>query len=60
METGKSTTDRVVAIVALIGLAAYLAVLIWYVPQPALIVVSVLTIALAGFDFVRTAFLGKA
>ena len=48
-----TVTDGILALAAIVGLALYLAVLIWYVPQPALIVVCVVTVLMAAFDFVR-------
>ena len=46
--------DVVLAVLALLCFAAYMAVLIWKVPSPALIVVSCIGLAMAGFDFGRT------
>ncbi len=46
--------DVLLAAGAIVCFAAYMAVLIWKVPSPALIVVSLIGIALAGYDFGRT------
>jgi len=46
--------DKLFAALALILLAAYMGVLIWKVPSLDLIVVSVLGVLLAAFDFIRT------
>jgi hypothetical protein len=53
-------SDKIIAIVALLVLVAYLGVLVYFVPQPALTVVCVLTVLLAAFDFVRMTFFGKS
>ncbi len=55
-----SLSDKIIAIAALLVLAAYLSVLVYYVPQPALTIVCILTVLLAAFDFVRMTFLGKS
>ena len=47
-------TDALLAFVAILCFAAYMAVLIWTVPSPALIVVSLIGIVMAGYDFART------
>jgi hypothetical protein len=51
--------DKILAIIALLVLAAFLSVLIYYVPQPALTAVCVIVVLMAAVDFVRMAFLGK-
>lgn len=48
-----TTLDAVLAILAILALALFLGVLIFYVQQTALIVVCVLTVLMAAFDFVR-------
>jgi len=55
-----TTLDKGIAVVALLVLAAYLAVLVWYVPQPGLTIVCVFVLLLAAVDFFRMAFQGKA
>ena len=56
---GHAFIDKVLAILALLVLAGYLGILILYVPHPTLIIVLVLTVVLAGFDFFRMTFQGK-
>jgi uncharacterized membrane protein len=46
--------DRILALAAILALALYLGVLIWRVPQPALIVVCASGVLLAAFDFSRS------
>ncbi len=48
-------SDIAMAAVAVLIFAAFLGVLVWKVPSPALIVVCVLGVALAIFDFASTA-----
>ncbi len=52
--------DKVLAVLSLLVLAAYLSVLVWYVPQPGLTTVCIVVLLLAAVDFVRMAFFGKA
>ncbi len=47
--------DRLLALAAIVTLGLYLGVLVWRVPQPALIVVCVGGVLLAAFDFTRSA-----
>lgn len=46
--------DILFAAAAMLCFAAYMAVLIWKVPSPALIVVSLIGLAMAAYDFART------
>ncbi len=46
--------DLLLATIATLCFVAYMAVLIWKVPSPPLIVVSVLGVAMAAYDFGRT------
>lgn len=46
--------DSILAVFALAGLACFLGVLIWKVPEPGLVIVCVVGIGLAGYDFFRT------
>ena len=46
--------DLLLAVIAVLCFAAYMAVLIWKVPSPALIVVSLIGIVMAAYDFGRT------
>jgi fatty acid desaturase len=47
-------SDVVMAFLAVALFAAFLAVLIWKVPSPPLILVCLLGVALAAFDFIQT------
>jgi hypothetical protein len=47
--------DWIVAPVALVVFALYLAVIPWFVPKPDLITVIVVVIVMAAYDFFRTA-----
>ena len=49
-------SDILAAAFAILLFAAFLGILIWKVPSPALIVVCALGIGLAAVDFVLTAF----
>lgn len=55
-----TNVDRTLAVLALLLLAGYLGVLVWKVPEPGLAVVCLVTLGLAAYDFVRTAFLEKS
>lgn len=48
-------SDVIIAMLALLTFAAFLGVLIWKVPDPALIAVCLIGLAMAVFDFTRTA-----
>jgi uncharacterized membrane protein len=48
-------SDRILALAAYLTLAAFLGILVWNVPRLDLGVVVAVTLALAGFDFVRSA-----
>ncbi len=47
-------TDLLLALLAVLCFAAYMAVLLWKVPSPALIVVSLIGLLMAAYDFGRT------
>ncbi|TWH36555.1 MULTISPECIES: hypothetical protein [unclassified Aminobacter] len=49
-------TDRLLALISLIGLALFLCVVPIWVPSPDLIVLAVLCFLLAAFDFWRELF----
>jgi uncharacterized protein YqgC (DUF456 family) len=51
--------DRALAIVSLAGLAAFLAVVVIYVPDVDLAIVTLLVLALAAYDFFASAFRNK-
>lgn len=44
--------DRLLALIAFAFLAAFLGILGWALPSPALVAVIALTVALAAFDFI--------
>lgn len=46
--------NRLLALIAFVFLAAFLGILAWAVPSPALVAVIALTIALVAFDFVTS------
>jgi hypothetical protein len=47
--------DRIMALVAVATLAAFLGILIWKVPRPDLIAVIAITLGLAIWDFLANA-----
>ncbi len=49
------TSDVILALLALLTFAAFLGILVWKVPDPALIAVCLIGLALAVLDFTRTA-----
>ncbi len=49
--------DRVFAVLGFLAFAGFLTILIWYVPRPGLVVVSVISILLCAYDFIRSAFI---
>jgi hypothetical protein len=51
--------DRVVAPLALLAFAGYLGILIYYVPKPGLVAVSVISVLLGAFDFLRSTFIRR-
>lgn len=46
--------DRIFALLSALAFAGFLAVLIWFVPKPGLIVVCVASIAMCAYDFLRS------
>lgn len=50
-----TTLDRIFAPLALLAFAGYLGILIWNVPKFGLVMVSVIAVLLAAFDFARSA-----
>lgn len=46
-------TDRIMALLAFVGLTGFLGILVWKVPRPDLLVIVALTLALAGWDIMR-------
>jgi hypothetical protein len=53
------TTETIIAIVALLGLVAFMSVLVAYVAEPDLIVIVVIGLLFAAHDFWRELFRGK-
>jgi hypothetical protein len=43
--------DKILAVLSLIALFAFCFVLIWWVKEPALAAIVVISLAMAGFDF---------
>jgi len=50
-----NTLDKIFAFVSLLLFAGYLGILIFFVPRPGLVVVSIISILLCAFDFYRSA-----
>lgn len=50
-----SALDKVMAAVSLFAFAGFLSILIWFVPKPGLVVVSLICIGMCAYDFFRTA-----
>lgn len=48
--------DRTLAIVSLAGLAAFLAVVVVFVPDADLVIVTLLVLAMVAYDFLAPAF----
>lgn len=48
--------DKVLAVVAILTLAVFVSVVVWFVPEPDLIIVTVVVLAMAAFDFYLMAF----
>lgn len=48
--------DRLFAVLAFLAFAGFLGILVWYVPRPGLVVVSVL---LCAYDFIRSTFIRR-
>lgn len=51
--------DRVFAVLSLFAFAGFLGILIWFVPRPGLVAVSVIGVLLCAFDFLRSAFIRR-
>jgi hypothetical protein len=54
-----SLLDRVFAALALAIFAAFLGILIWFVPKPGLILVCILCVAFCAYDFGRSAYIRR-
>jgi hypothetical protein len=54
-----SALDRIFALLSLLAFAGFLAILIWFVPRPGLVVVCVICVALCAYDFIRSTFIRR-
>ena len=54
-----STLDRFLATLSLLAFAGFLGILIWFVPRPGLVAVSVISVLLCAIDFVRSVFIRR-
>jgi hypothetical protein len=54
-----SNLDRGFAILSLLAFAGFLAILIYFVPKPGLVVVSVASVLMCGYDFLRSNFIRR-
>ena len=43
--------DKVLAIAAILTLVAFVGVVVWFVPEPDLMIISVIVLVMAAFDF---------
>ncbi len=51
--------DKVLAIVAILTLFAFVSVVVWYVPEPDLTIIIVIVLVMAVFDFYLQTFRKK-
>ncbi len=51
--------DRLLALLSLLAFAGFLAILIYFVPKPGLVIVSIASILLCAYDFVRSNFIRR-
>jgi hypothetical protein len=49
------TLDKIFATISMLAMIGYLGILIWNVPKFGLVLVSVVSVAMGIFDFVRSA-----
>ncbi len=54
-----SILDKVFALASLFAFAGFLAILIWFVPKPGLVVVCVASILMCAYDFIRSVFIRR-
>jgi hypothetical protein len=54
-----SALDRFFATLSLLAFAGFLGILIWFVPKPGLVVVSVVSVLLCAYDFVRSTYIRR-
>lgn len=48
--------DKFLAVVSLACLIGFMGVIIWFVPDPDLVIVTIIVLAMAVYDFYREAF----
>jgi hypothetical protein len=54
-----SLLDKVFATLGLLAFAGFLAILIYFVPKPGLILVCVVCIGLCAYDFIRSTYIRR-
>ena len=54
-----SALDRIFALLSLLAFAGFLAILIFFVPRPGLVVVCVVCVGLCAYDFIRSTFIRR-
>jgi hypothetical protein len=54
-----SLLNRILATLSFLAFAGFLAILIWFVPKPGLILVCVVSVAFCGYDFVRSTYIRR-
>ena len=52
--------DRVFATLSFLAFAGFLGILIWFVPRPGLIIVSIASVLLCAYDFVRSTYIRRS
>lgn len=50
--------DKVLAAASVACLIAFMAIIIWFVPDPDLVIVTIMVLAMAVYDFYRETFRG--
>ena len=54
-----SALDKVFATLSLLAFAGFLGILIWFVPKPGLVLVSIVSVLLCAYDFIRSVFIRR-
>ena len=54
-----SALDKIFATLSLLAFAGFLGILIWFVPRPGLIIVSIASVLLCAYDFVRSTYIRR-
>jgi len=54
-----SLMDKIFAILSLLAFAGFLGILIWFVPRPGLVLVSVVSVLLCAYDFIRSIYIRR-